>query len=98
MRMLIIIVVICVLSRVTDAVWYRDLTSPRGLQLGNMVVRFEDSKAENRTFEDRIALRVDYGDFGVSASQTKENNGVELSFLMNEKVEGMNKLEISVKS
>lgn len=85
---LVNIIVICVLSGVTDAVWYRDLTSKRGLHVGDMVFRLEDSNAENRTLKDRIAVRVDYGDFGVSALQTKENDGVELRVFVDEQTEG----------
>lgn len=82
-------VAVFVITGSVNAVWYRDLTSPRGLQLGDMVFRLEDTKAANRTLEDRIALQVNYGDVGVSAVENKENDGIELDFFfMNKDNEG----------
>lgn len=79
---LVRIVIVCVFTGIADAVWYRDLTSPRGLQLGDITFRVEDTKAENKTLEDRIALRVNYGDVGVSALQSKDDDGIDLDFFM----------------
>lgn len=87
---LVYIVIVGALTGITDAVWYRDLTSPRGLEFGDMVFRVMDTNAENRTLEERIALRVDYGDVWVSALQSKNNDGVELDFFTNDNSEGEN--------
>lgn len=77
------IVIVCVRTGLTDAIWYRDLTSPRGLQFGDLFVRLEDKDAENNTLDDRIALRVDYDDLGLSALESKETNEIELDFFIN---------------
>lgn len=81
---LVNIVIFCVLTGISDAVWYRDLTSPRGLKVGDITFRIEDTKAENKSLEDRIALRVDYGDVGVSALRSKDDDGIDLDFFMND--------------
>lgn len=86
--LLVHFMVICVLSGLANGAWYHDLFSPKGLHIGDMVIRLEDSKVENRTFEDRIAVRVDYGDIGVSALHSKEDDDVELRFFMDEEMEG----------
>lgn len=81
---LVKIVIVCALTGISDAVWYRDLTSSRGLQVGDITFRVEDTKAENKSLEDRIALRLDYGDVGVSALQSKDDDGIDLDFFMND--------------
>lgn len=81
---LVKIVIVCVLTGISDAVWYRDLSSPKGLKVGDITFRIQDTKAENKSLEDRIALRVDYGDVGVSALQSKDDDGIDLDFFMND--------------
>lgn len=78
------LVIVCAITGISDAVWYRDLTSSRGLQVGDITIRVEDTKVGNKSLEDRLALRVDYGDVGVSALQSKDDDGIDLNFFMND--------------
>lgn len=82
---------ICLLIGFANAVWYRDLASPRGLKFGDLIFRLEDTKAENRSLEDRIGLRMEYGDVWIRALQSKDDDGIELGFYMNDTSEGENR-------
>lgn len=84
---LCIFVVVCFLSTVADAIWYKDLTSSSGLQFGDLVFRLEDTNAVNRSLEDRLAFRVDYGDVEVCARHSKDDDGIELDFFMDDEDE-----------
>ncbi|CAH1154273.1 unnamed protein product [Phaedon cochleariae] len=64
----------------------------RGWQFGNgMVFHLEDTKVENDSFFDRIAMKVDYGDVEVSAVQVPEKEAVQLDFFIKQKEEGRSK-------
>lgn len=79
---LVSFVMVCALTGKTTAMWYTDLTSASGLELGDIIFRLEDMKIENETIGDKFALRVDYGNVWVSAIDCKDDDGIELEFFI----------------
>ncbi|CAG9860655.1 unnamed protein product [Phyllotreta striolata] len=81
-----------VFASYANAVWYKDIISPKGWEFGDgMIFHVEDTKNSNSSFFDRIALRVDYGNVAVSAVPKPEKEAVQLDFFVKDQQEGRSK-------
>ncbi|XP_023015730.2 uncharacterized protein [Leptinotarsa decemlineata] len=86
----VIMMTLCVYT--SEATWLSDMTSPKGWQFGEgMVFHLQDTKVKNNSLLDRIAIRFDFGNVGVSATQKPENEAIELDFYVKEREEGRSK-------
>lgn len=80
-----------VLLSFVGASWIADLTSSKGLNFGDGVsLKMEDTEAKNSSFLERLALRVDNENVGVSMARNAEKEAVELDFYVKDRVEGEN--------
>ncbi|CAH0555729.1 unnamed protein product [Brassicogethes aeneus] len=73
----------------SQASWMKDVVSPEGLKFGTgFVAKLQDNGNVNGSFLERVALKVDYGEIGVSVARNAEINDVEMSFYTNDVSEG----------
>ncbi|KAG5889031.1 hypothetical protein JTB14_009436 [Gonioctena quinquepunctata] len=77
----VLVIITIVLSYSSEAAWLSDMISPRGWQFGDgMIFHLQDTKVENNSLFDRIAMRIDYGNVSVSATQKPERDAVDSIF------------------
>lgn len=85
------VVLLGVIVSSTIGSWIGDMTSPRGLSFGDGVsLKVEDTKAKNSSVLERLALRVDNENVGITMAQNEKKKAVQLDFYVKDKVEGEN--------
>lgn len=81
-----------VLSITSGNEWHESIIPQAGWNVfgKDMVIRFEDTKAENTSYLDRLALRVDYGNVAISAAPNNKEDYLELEYYIKDQDEGIN--------
>lgn len=72
----------------TNAIWLTDIVSDHGLDVGNgLLIRLDEQNKKNATIFERLALRMDLGEFGITLGKAKARNAIELDFHLNNHTE-----------